>query len=353
MNYNVCIALSGGVDSSVSAVLLKEQGFCVTGVYMKNWVEDIGTAHCPWKEDLEDARAVAEKLGIPFEIFNLQKEYKEIVVEYLIDGYKSGITPNPDILCNQEIKFKLFLKKCLSRGADFIATGHYARIIQKEGEYALFKGADSQKDQTYFLYRLGQEQLAKVLFPVGGMEKSEVRERAKQFGLKNAQKKDSQGLCFVGKMNFHEFLKTYVPVQKGDVLTTGGEVVGEHEGAWFYTIGQRHGIGVYGGGTPYFVISKDVARNTLIVSTEQNEHALFSTQVFFENAHWIAVAPPLFPIACEGMIRYRQTPSQCIVHEIGGGRFRAEFVSPQRAVTPGQSVVFYQGEECLGGGVIV
>jgi tRNA-specific 2-thiouridylase len=352
MKYNVYIALSGGVDSSVSALLLKEQGFEVTGVYMKNWVEDIGMVHCPWKEDVEDARSSAEKIGIPFEIFNLQKEYKEIVVDYLVEGYKRGITPNPDILCNQEIKFKLFLKKCQGKGADFIATGHYARIIQKDGRYALFKGADLGKDQTYFLYRLGQEQLAKALFPVGGMQKSEVRERAKQFGLQNAQKKDSQGLCFVGKVNFHEFLKTYLPIQKGDVITPEGEVVGEHEGAWFYTIGQRHGIGVYGGGIPYFVLEKDVAQNTLIVGAELNEHALFSTRVFFENAQWIAGVSPFFPFACEGMIRYRQTPSPCIVHEMGKGRFRAEFVSPQRAVTPGQSVVLYQGEECLGGGII-
>ena len=349
---NIFVAMSGGVDSSVTAALLKEQGFNVRGFYMKNWTEDVGGSLCPWKEDLDDARAVAEKIGIPFDVVNFQREYKQRIVDYMVEGYKIGLAPNPDIICNKEIKFKLFLDKCVDMGADFVATGHYARIRDENGRKKLLKGADTHKDQTYFLYALNQKQLSRAVFPIGEYIKEEVRNIARKFGLKNAEKKDSQGLCCVGKIDFHEFLKQYLPVKKGAVKTKTGEIAGRHDGVWFYTYGQRHGIGSFGGGNPYFVIGKDFETNTLIVGTKDDEADLYSRVIEFKNPNWISGVCPSLPFKCTAMIRYRQTPSQCVVlHD--GETLKAIFAKPQRSATPGQSIVLYDGNECLGGGVIV
>ena len=368
----VFVAMSGGVDSSVATALLKEEGYDVTGVFMKNWSDSSffkDKTMCPWVEDQEDARKAAAVLGIPFYTFNFEKEYRDRVVKYMLDGYKKGITPNPDVMCNKEIKFGIFFKKALELGADFVATGHYARVRAitnyelRITNYELLRGADLNKDQSYFLWTLTKEQLAKTLFPIGECKKPEVRAMAKKFGLANAEKKDSQGLCFVGEVDVFEFLKSKIKPKRGKIMTVGGKEVGEHEGVMFYTIGQRHGIGSPGGGTPYYVAGKDTKKNILYVAEGKEDKSLYKKELTVTGAHWISGIKPKLPLECHARIRYRQPLQEARITNyelriknktiIHNSKFIIQFKEPQRAVTPGQSVVFYDGDMILGGGTIM
>ncbi len=364
----VLVAMSGGVDSSVAAALLSEQGYFVVGGFMKNFSpeswEGVISADCPWEQDFADVRAVCEKLGIECRSFNFEKEYKERVIEYFFREYQAGRTPNPDVMCNKEIKFKLFLEKALELGFDYIATGHYARVSDLKAQnsnvktYQLLKGVDPKKDQSYFLYTLNQEQLARTLFPIGHLQKSEVRALAKKFGLPNAEKKDSQGICFIGHVNVKEFLKQRIPERVGEIVDPSGRVIGQHHGAWYYTIGQRHGLGL-GGGEPYYVNSKDVVSNTLVVSPlniRGDKGGLYSSKATLRDVHWISKQPK-FPLSCTAKIRYQQPDQLCTLFPPlegeGKGGVKIEFNNPQFAIASGQAVVFYDDETVLGGGTIV
>jgi tRNA-specific 2-thiouridylase len=346
--------MSGGVDSSVTAALLVEQGFDVIGVFMKNWSEDFGNYGCTWAEDAEDARKVAQKLNIPFYVWDFEKEYYNKVVEYFLREYSVGRTPNPDVMCNSEIKFKVFLNKALSLGADFVATGHYARITYHEprNTYHLLKGIDPAKDQSYFLYTLKQDQLAKILFPIGHLLKPQVRELAKKFGLPNFAKKDSQGICFIGKINVTEFLREHVKTRVGEIVTTGGQKLGQHSGLPFYTIGQREGIGL-GGDGPYYVAGKDFNSNELIVTNDQKDAMLWRREFTVTDLSWTNEKPE-FPLTSGVSIRYHHPDYKAKVVATGDRQqeLRVIFDEPQRAITPGQAAVFYQGDELIGGGVI-
>jgi len=356
----VAVGLSGGVDSSVAAFLLQQQGYNVIGYYMRNWSSDLGKFKCPWKEDRDYALRVAHHLNIPFYTLNFEKEYKQKVVNYLFEGYQKGITPNPDIMCNKEIKFKIFLEKALQLGANKIATGHYAQIKEdsphiRSGEagkngYHLLKGKDKNKDQSYFLYTLDQKQLSKTLFPVGKYTKPQIRKIAKQAKLPTANKPDSQGICFIGEVNITELLKTEIKPHKGDIITTEGKKIGEHEGVWYYTIGQRKGIGI-GGGIPYFVVEKDLKKNRLIVARGSWSEELFTNTCMIDDLHWINKKAKL-PLKCSAKTRYRQPDQKCTVIKEKNG-YKIKFPEKQRAITSGQSLVLYQKEKCLGGGVIV
>ena len=364
--------MSGGVDSSVAAALLKEQGYEVTGVFMKNWSDSRffkDKTMCPWVEDQEDARKAAAVLGIPFYTFNFEKEYRDRVVKYMLDGYKKGITPNPDVMCNKEIKFGIFFKKALELGADFVATGHYARRREIKNQkskikiHELLAGADLNKDQSYFLWTLTQKQLARTLFPIGDYAKPEVRAMAKKFGLANAEKKDSQGLCFVGEVDVFEFLKSKIKPKRGKIMTAGGKDVGEHEGVMFYTIGQRHGIGSPGGGTAYYVAGKDIKKNILYVAEGKEDKSLYKDELTVAGAHWISGVKSRMPLKCQVRIRYRQPLQEARITNyelriknktiIHNSKFIIQFKEPQRAVTPGQSIVFYDDDMVLGGGTIM
>jgi len=358
------VAMSGGVDSSVAALLLKQQGYYVVGVYMKNWSEPVLGRQCPWERDQEDARRAAEKLDIPFYTFDFEKEYKAEVVNYMIREYQAGRTPNPDVICNKIIKFGLFLDKALALGADYIATGHYARKRElkvknsKLKVFELMSGIDKQKDQTYFLWTLTQDQLRHCIFPIGDFTKQEIRAIAKQAGLPTAGKPDSQGVCFIGEFSMQDFLKQYIPIHKGDVVAASGRKVGEHQGASFYTIGQRHGIGI-GGGMPYYVSAKDIDSNTLTVAEGSEDISLFKSELDARDVNWISGKMPSFPLRCQARIRYRQPLQPCRVEKLETRNSKIEIIriffdQPQRAITPGQSVVFYDdnGELMLGGGVI-
>lgn len=346
MALKVYVGMSGGVDSSLSAALLQKQGYDVTGVYMKNWTQDLPGMVCPWADDLADAKRVAVQLGIPFKVFDFQKEYKQKVVDYMIAEYQAGRTPNPDIMCNQEVKFRLFLQTALDDGADLIATGHYARV--KDGQ--LFVAADQAKDQTYFLYRITEEALKKTLFPLGELTKPEVREQAQKLGLATAAKKDSQGICFVGKVGIKDFLQQYVTAEPGDIIDKKtGQVLGQHEGAIFYTFGQRHGLGI-GGGLPYYVVSKDMAKNLVYVTTDLNDEALWRRKLSLTQLHWINSAPKnghKYAVR----LRYRAALIECTldIHESTAHLVLSE---PERAITPGQSAVIYDSQQVLGGGVV-
>jgi tRNA-specific 2-thiouridylase len=342
----VYVGMSGGVDSSLTAALLVEQGYDVTGVYMKNWTQDLPGMKCPWADDLADAKRVAVQLGIDFKVFDFEKEYKQKVVDYMIDEYKLGRTPNPDIMCNQEVKFKIFLETALEDGADLIATGHYARV--KDGK--LLQAVDSNKDQTYFLYRVTGEALSKTLFPLGEFKKPEVREMAKARGLFTAGKKDSQGICFVGQIGIREFLSQYVEQKAGSIIDRKtGKVLGQHDGAIFYTIGQRHGLDV-GGGLPYYVVGKDMDKNEVYVTTNLNDDALWRPELSLVSAHWINDTPQ----AGEYQIRVRHRASlistQLSLNE--DGTVSLQLDNAERAVAPGQSVVIYNNEVCVGGGIV-
>ncbi len=359
VSYNfqkrVTVGLSGGVDSSVAATLLLEQGYRVDGMFMKNWEDDDRDDHCPAEADFRDAKSVCEQLGISLRVVNFSREYREKVFRYFLDEYRAGRTPNPDILCNKEIKFKVFLEHALGLGANLIATGHYARVVERDGYFHLLKAKDLNKDQTYFLYTLGQEQLAHTLFPVGGLLKSEVRAIAARNGLATHAKKDSTGICFIGERNFREFLSRYLPAQPGEMCTPDGEIIGEHAGLMYYTLGQRQGLGIGGRpgapqGVPWYVVGKEISSNRLYVS--QGLHPmLYSRTLEANQLHWVAHAPSV-PFRCQAKIRYRQPEQPCTILRLEKGWCEVRFDEPQLAATPGQSVVFYSGEECLGGGVI-
>lgn len=350
MPKKVFVGMSGGVDSSLAAALLREQGYEVTGVYMKNWTQDIPGFICPWKEDYQDAKRIAVRLGIDLLVFDFEQQYRQKVVDYMINEYKAGRTPNPDIMCNQEIKFKLFLDVALEQGADMIATGHYARV----SDGYLRVAANAAKDQTYFLYRVTREALHKTLFPIGDFAtKDEVRARAASFQLPTAGKKDSQGICFVGKVGIKEFLKQYVATEPGPIVDNHGREVGRHEGAIFYTIGQRHGLNV-GGGLPYYVTHKDMDANRVYVTTDLQDATLWSSQVTLRDVHWIGEAP-----ACNSgyqvRLRYRGPLIGCTVRVLDEATDSVLLAldSEQRAIAAGQSAVVYEGDRVLGGGIII
>lgn len=344
----VYVGMSGGVDSSLSAALLVEQGYDVTGVYMKNWTQDLPGMVCPWADDLADAKRVAVQLGIDFKVFDFEKEYKQKVVDYMIDEYKAGRTPNPDIMCNQEVKFKLFFEAAMEDGADFIATGHYARVDNTTG--TLHMALDEVKDQTYFLYRISNDALRKTLFPIGMYEKSVVREMAMQRGLATARKKDSQGICFVGQVGIREFLSQYVTTQAGDIIDIQTrKTLGRHDGAIFYTLGQRHGLDI-GGGLPYYVVGKDMQKNEVYVNTDLNDASLWKSEIELAAVHWINEAPK------DGDYRVRiRHRAKLVIAKITthGDVIRITMHEAQRAVAPGQSLVIYDGDICLGGGVVI
>ncbi len=343
----VFVGLSGGVDSSVSAALLKEQGYRVVGVYMKNWSRDLPGYPCPWQQDYQDAKRVAVQLGIDFELFDFEAEYFHKVVQYMLDGFTAGITPNPDVMCNQEIKFKLFLDAALAHGADFIATGHYAQANNAK----LLMAADANKDQTYFLYRITQAALQKTLFPIGHLTKPQVREMAKKYGLVTASKKESMGICFVGKVGIKEFLQQFLPPQaSGSVLNQYGMAIGTHDGAVFYTIGQRHGLHL-GGGLPYYVTGKDMGKNEVYVTTDINDQKLWHTTAQLHAVHWIN-DEPVDGLSVQVRFRHRAALQTAVVHLNDKG-CTLILEQPERALTPGQSAVMYDGNCCIGGGIVV
>ncbi|RMF13320.1 MAG: tRNA 2-thiouridine(34) synthase MnmA [Gammaproteobacteria bacterium] len=351
----VIVGMSGGVDSSVSALLLKEQGYQVEGLFMKNWDEDDGTDYCTAMEDLADARKVAEALDIPLHTASFSAEYWDRVFEHFLAEYKAGRTPNPDILCNKEIKFKAFLDYALTLGADYIATGHYAQRLGSGEATWLIKGADPGKEQTYFLHAVPARALARTLFPVGGMHKTDVRAIAERFDLATARKKDSTGICFIGERKFTEFLKTYLPAQPGDIVTETGQVIGRHNGLMYHTIGQRQGLGIGGlkdfPEAPWYVAEKDLENNRLVVVQGSDHPLLYRQTLTVSHIDWINGEPETFPLDLMAKIRYRQADQPCRVTRIEDG-YEIRFDQPQRAVTPGQSLVLYDGIRCLGGGVI-
>lgn len=360
----VYVGMSGGVDSSLTAALLVEQGFDVTGVYMKNWSQDLPGMKCPWAEDLADAKRVAVQLGIDFKVFDFEAEYKQNVVDYMVDEYKAGRTPNPDIMCNQEVKFKLFLDAALEDGADAIATGHYVRVqnglsnMQHGDDTSsppilpiaypmLLCSQDELKDQTYFLYRITSEALAKTLFPLGNYTKQQVREMARERGLWTASKKESMGVCFVGSVGMREFLSQYVTTQPGDIIDKdSGKKIGRHDGAIYYTLGQRHGLDI-GGGLPYYVVGKDMASNEVYVSTNLNDDAMWRRELALDHLHWIN-EPPKKDTNLLVRLRHRGNLLPC---RLNGNVLVLD--ETERAPTAGQSAVFYDGTTCLGGGIVI
>lgn len=353
---NVIVGVSGGVDSAVSLTLLKHAGLSVGAVFMKNWEEDDNQGYCAAAEDLEDARRVCDHLGVALKTVNLSGEYWENVFSRFVDVYRRGETPNPDVLCNREIKFRAFLDFATDLGADVVATGHYARIEHRNGCYRLLKGRDGHKDQSYFLCLLDQSQLERAVFPVGSLAKGEVRELARRFALHNHARKDSTGICFIGERPFKSFLQQYIPRDPGPIVSMEGRELGSHDGLMFYTIGQRQGLGIgghrHGDGRAWYVAAKDSIRNALVVAQGREHPALYSETLEAEQVHWISGIAPVLPLRCQAKIRYRQPDQACSVEAASGARVRVRFDRAQWAVAPGQTVVFYSGEECLGGATI-
>ncbi len=352
--------MSGGVDSSVAASLLKKQGYQVTGVFFKPWSDSADIEYCNWREDRQDAMRVASKLGIKFKTWDFSREYGKLVTKYMIDSYKAGITPNPDVMCNKEIKFGLFLKKALLDGAEMIATGHYARIKkssifngrQKMMIFKLLKGKDSNKDQSYFLYNLTQKELKHCLFPIGGYTKPEVRKLAKRFGLPNHAKHDSQGVCFVGQLNMKEFLEKYIKPRSGDVKSVNSrKTIGRHDGVYYYTIGQRHGLDIGAAEGPYFVVKKDIKKNIIYVTNDRSKKELDSRALSVSKPTWVNHTIRS-PFQADVSIRYRSKPIPGKIIGAPGNGLLIKFKKPVQSVTSGQSAVFYKGSEVLGGGII-
>ncbi len=352
----IVVGMSGGVDSAVTALLLKQQGYEVIGLFMRNWEDDNTDEYCSTRQDLIDAASVADTIGIPLEAVNFAKEYKDRVFSYFLREYQAGRTPNPDILCNSEIKFKAFLDHAVKLGAEKIATGHYAQVREVDGLFQLLKADDASKDQSYFLHKLNQAQLSKAMFPLGNMLKSQVRKIAEEHKLSNFAKKDSTGICFIGERPFREFLSKYLPTQPGDMCTPEGKVVGKHVGLSFYTIGQRQGLGIGGGkdssGEPWFVANKDMDNNRLIVVQGHDHPLLLKPELTAMDMHWISGSPADTNRSYAAKTRYRQEDAPCYISLLPDGNTRFAFQQPQWAVTPGQSVVAYDGAVCLGGGII-
>jgi tRNA-specific 2-thiouridylase len=353
----VVVGMSGGVDSSVSAYLLKQQGYQVEGLFMKNWEEDDNDEYCAAAEDLKDAQAVSDKLGITLHTINFAAEYWDNVFEYFLEEYKAGRTPNPDIMCNKEIKFKAFLEFAAEElSADYIATGHYVQRSDKTGNWQMLRGLDDNKDQSYFLYTLGEQHIAQTLFPIGDLEKPRVREIALEQDLVTHDKKDSTGICFIGERKFKDFLAQYLPAQPGEIETAEGKIIGKHEGLMYHTLGQRKGLLIGGmkeyGEEPWYVVDKDIERNVLIVGQGANHPRLYSKGLLANQLHWVDRKGPHQAIRCSVKTRYRQQDIPCQITPNIDGSLLVEFDEPQKAVTPGQSAVFYQNEICLGGGII-
>jgi tRNA-specific 2-thiouridylase len=352
----VVVGMSGGVDSSVAAYLLKKQGYQVIGVFMKNWEEDDTDDYCSAAEDMADAKSIADKLNIPFKTINFSAEYWDRVFEYFLEEYRSGRTPNPDIMCNKEIKFKAFLDYAVVLGAEYIATGHYVRVSRENGKSQMLRGIDGNKDQSYFLYTLNQQQLNKSLFPVGELDKSEVRKIAEEQGFVTADKKDSTGICFIGERKFKDFLEQYIPAQPGEIEDDQGNIIGKHSGLMYHTLGQRKGIGIGGlankSEQPWYVVSKDLTRNVLIVGQGHDHPLMLSNGLVASQLHWVDKDNLADSFRCTAKSRYRQTDFSCLVERVDQENWKITFDDKQRAVTPGQSVVLYKDEQCLGGGII-
>ncbi len=356
-NNRIIVGLSGGVDSSVAALLLQQQGYRVEGLFMKNWEEDDTADYCSATEDLKDAQAVADCLNIPLHTVNFASEYWDRVFAYFLEEYRAGRTPNPDVLCNREIKFRAFLDYARERlSASHIATGHYAALERDSDRSRLLRAADDDKDQTYFLYMLDQSQLEHALFPLGSLKKQQVREIAQQAGFPNHKKKDSTGICFIGERKFRDFLQRYLPAQPGEIVTPKGECIGHHQGLMYYTLGQRQGLGIGGrqdaAEEPWYVVDKDLQHNRLIAAQGHDHPLLLCHALEAGQLHWVAGDAPPLPLPCHARIRHRQPLQACRIQADAGGRCRVEFEQPQRAVTPGQAIVFYRDSECLGGGTI-
>lgn len=355
-NANIIVGMSGGVDSSVSALLLTQQDYAVRGVFMKNWEGDDTDEHCAAADDLKDAQSVCDSIGISLQGVNFADQYWDRVFSYFLHEYGAGRTPNPDVLCNKEIKFSAFLDYALTLGAEYIATGHYAQIDCRDGQYFLLRGADTNKDQSYFLYTLKQTQLAKSIFPIGHLPKDQVRQIAAQHQLVTSHKKDSTGICFIGERDFKAFLQRYLPAQPGRICTPDNIEIGQHDGLMYYTRGQRQGLHIGGraGFTeePWYVADKLLDKNILIAVQGHEHTLLYSQWLEVEQLEWVAAAPPTFPLHCTAKTRYRQHDRPCIVEPLNATTLRVTFTTPQWAVTPGQSIVFYQEDICLGGGII-
>lgn len=349
----VVVGMSGGVDSSVVALLLKQQGYRVIGLFMKNWEELDENGVCTSAKEYEDVVSVCETLDVPHYAVNFVQEYRENVFAHFLEEFNKGHTPNPDILCNREIKFKVLLKRAFELGADFLATGHYCRTeLSNQGIPELLKGRDPGKDQSYFLYAVSGAALRHVMFPIGDLMKSEVRTIARANGLSTSEKKDSTGICFIGKRDFKQFLGKYIQYQKGNFETLDGKVVGSHDGTAFYTLGQRKGLKIGGAGDAWFVVAKDLERNVVYIEQGSDHPALYCNGLTATELTWIAGEPPQLPFKCHAKVRYRQSDQECTIEKIEDDRAYVSFTEPQRAVTPRQSVVFYLGDRCLGGGMI-
>ena len=350
------VALSGGVDSSTCCALTINSGSDVEACFMKNWTPrspEEGLFTCPLTADEGDARMVASSLRLPLRVVSFEKQYRENVLDYFFSEYLAGRTPNPDVLCNSTVKFAALFDYAQKNNFDYLATGHYAQRKLIDGRWHLLRGKDQNKDQSYFIFRITEEQLSKVIFPIGGIEKPEVREIAKLFNLITNSKKDSQGLCFVGDLSIKTLLQMRIKPRAGDVVDQDGKVVGQHDGAWYYTVGQRHGFGMKGGGLAYYVTGKDIDTNRLIVARADKDETLYKTELLASACGYTAGAKPVFPLKCTAKIRYRQPDQECTVEQIDEQNWRVKFLNPQRAVTPGQFIVLYDGEVVIGGGVII